>query len=309
MTPFYAKVLSTNETSYDTNTLSVLTEETLRDTATIQKPTTLRIDESIRLKNGDIYLFDTEMVTHNDKEQPLVKKYTHINDCDLPLNEQEELMRIFYDFAPIDIEKVKSSIETFLLRVNNPTIKTILDDIYDRYTKPFYLYPAATKFHHAYIGGLAHHTESMLRLADGLLAVYDFLDQDLLIAGIILHDVMKTVELSNYKEPEYTKEGKLIGHITMGVKEITKTAMKHDLYDTEERLLLEHIILSHHYYGNFGSPKKPNIPEALALHFIDNIDSKFAVLGEALKGINEGQFTPSLPILDRERYYKAKMKK
>ncbi len=309
MNTFYAKVLSTNETSYDTNTLSVLTEGTLRDTATIQKPTTLRIDETIHLNNGDIYLFETKMITHNDKEQPLVKNYTHINDCDLSLNAQEELMRIFYDFAPIDIEKVKASIETYLVRVKNPTIKTILDDVYDRFTKPFYLYPAATKFHHAYIGGLAHHTETMLRVADGLLAVYDFLDQDLLIAGIILHDVMKTVELSNYKEPEYTKEGKLIGHITMGVKEITKTAMKHNLYDTEERLLLEHIILSHHYYGNFGSPKKPNIPEALALHFIDNIDSKFAVLGEALNAINKGEFTPSLPVLDRERYYKAKMKK
>lgn len=309
MTPFYAKVLSTNETSYDTNTLSVLTEDTLRDTTTIQKPTTLRIDESIRLNNGDIYLFETVMVTHNDKEQPLVKDYTHINDCGLSLNDQEELMRIFYDFAPIEIDKVKTSIETYLLRIKNPTIKSITDDIYDRFTKPFYLYPAATKFHHAYIGGLAHHTETMLRLADGVLDVYDFLDQDLLIAGIILHDVMKTVELSNYKDPEYTKEGKLIGHITMGVKEITKTAMEYDLYDTEERLLLEHIILSHHYYGNFGSPKKPNIPEALALHFIDNIDSKFAVLGEALKDINEGEFTPSLPVLDRERYYKAKMKK
>ncbi len=309
MTSFFAKVLSTNETSYQTNTISVLTLEEAKKPTNLQRPLTMRIDENERLKDGDVYRFETEMTTHNDKEQHLVNTYTHINQCALRLNEQEKLMRQFYDFAPIDVERVKAAIDKELDTIKNPTIKTITDSIYKKYEDRFYLYPAATRFHHAYIGGLAHHTETMLRLARGMIEVYDFLDADLLIAGVVLHDICKTTELSNYKEPEYTKEGRLIGHITMGVKEITKTATEHDLYDTEERLLLEHMILSHHYYGNFGSPKKPNIPEALALHFIDNIDSKFAVLGEALANINEGEFTPSLPVLDRERFYKAIVKK
>ena len=309
MPSFYAKVLSTNISSYDTNTLSVLIEEEAKKPPIEARPTTIRIDESIKLKDGDVYYFEMEPVVHNEKEQLLITKHTHLNECDLTLSEQEYLMRLFYTFAPIDIEVIKASIEVYLSKLKNKTIKTLTEDIYTRFEDKFYLYPAATRFHHAYIGGLAHHTETMLRLTDGVLEVYPFLDADLLISGTILHDVMKTVELSNYKDPEYTKEGKLIGHITMGVKEITKTALKLDLYDTEERLLLEHMIISHHYYGNFGSPKKPNIPEALALHFIDNIDSKFAVLGEALAQIQPGEFTPSLPVLDRERFYKPKLKK
>ncbi|MFH5881978.1 HD domain-containing protein [Liberiplasma polymorphum] len=299
MNNFYAKVDTINQTSYETNTMSVLDESGER--------LTLRIDENELLQIGDVYYFETEPIIFKEKEQRLVNKYTHMQALKLPLHEQERLMRIFYTFAPVNIEVVKESIESYLDRMRNETIKKITMDIYTRYQDAFYLYPAATKFHHAYIGGLAHHTETMMRLAEGLLTVYPFLDYDLLVSGLILHDVCKTIELSDYKAPEYTKEGRLIGHITMGVKEVTKTAIKLDLYETEERLLIEHMILSHHYYGNFGSPKKPNIPEALALHFIDNIDSKFAVLGEALELTEAGDFTQPIPVLDRERYYKRKV--
>ncbi len=309
MTQFYAKIIATNPTSYDTNTLSVLTETEAKKEPINQRPTTIRIDENVTLNDGDVYFFNTEPTVHNDKEQLLVIDYVPMDDKAKTLGEKERLMRLFYTFAPADIEAVKASIERTMGTLENPAIKTLTQTIYDKHKDRFYLYPAATRFHHAYIGGLAHHTETMLRVADGLLKVYTFLNADLLYAGIILHDVCKTIELSNYKDPEYTTEGRLIGHITMGVKAITKAATEHGIYDTEERMLLEHIILSHHYYGNFGSPKKPNVPEALALHFIDNIDSKFAVLGEALDTIEPGTFTPSLPVLDRERFYKPKMKK
>lgn len=309
MNTFYAKIIATNQTTYDTNTLSVLTETMAKNEVNMQRPTTLRIAEDIFLTEGDVYYFETEPTIHNEKEQQKVLHYRHVNDCELKLSEKERLMRTFYDFAPVDIEVVKTSVEAYLKQLKNPVISKITQTLYDKYSDSFYLYPAATKFHHAYIGGLAHHTETMLRVSEGLLKIYPFLNKDLLISGIILHDICKTIELSNYKEPEYTKEGRLIGHITMGVKAITKVAIENDLYDTEERLLLEHMILSHHYYGNFGSPKKPNIPEALVLHFIDNIDSKLAVLGETLKTIEPGTFTSPIPVLDREKFYKAKLKK
>ncbi|MFP4286318.1 MAG: HD domain-containing protein [Candidatus Izemoplasmataceae bacterium] len=301
MNNFYAKVDTINETSYDTNTLSVLDESGNR--------LTLRIDENEPLKIGEVYYFETEPIVFKERDQLLVKKYKALTDMQLPLNELSVIMRNFYQYAPVDMENVKKGIEAFIAPIKNETIHKITQDIYLRYQDNFYLYPAATKFHHAYIGGLAHHTHVMMQLAAKMVDVYTFLNYDLLMAGLLLHDIMKTLELSDYKAPEYTKEGRLIGHITMGVKEITKTATRLDLYDTEERLLLEHMILSHHYYGNFGSPKKPNIPEALALHFIDNIDSKMAVLGEALELIQEGEFTQPLPVLDRERFYKAIVKK
>jgi 3'-5' exoribonuclease len=258
---------------------------------------------------GEVYYFETEPIIFKERDQYLVKNHTLLTNMHLPIDELETIMRTFYEYAPVNIKTVKEGIEAYLAPIQNETIKAITLDIYARYETNFYLYPAATKFHHAYIGGLAHHTHVMMQLASKLVEVYTFLNYDLLMAGLLLHDIMKTVELSDYKAPEYTKEGRLIGHITMGVKEITKTATRLDLYDEEERLLLEHMILSHHYYGNFGSPKKPNIPEALALHFIDNIDSKMAVLGEALEQIHEGEFTQPLPVLDRERFYKAMVKK
>jgi 3'-5' exoribonuclease len=147
----------------------------------------------------------------------------------------------------------------------------------------------------------------MLTLIDGFKSVYPFLNEELLIAGIILHDICKIVELSNYAGPEYTKEGKLLGHITMGVKAIEVSAYKQGYQDTEEVLLLQHMILSHHYYGNYGSPKKTNIPEALILHFIDNIDSKMTVLKETLDQTEKGEFTTPIGVLDREKYYKSKL--
>lgn len=301
MNEFYAKIDTINETTYDTNTLSVFDESGLRRT--------LRIDENAPVREGEVYHFTVKAILFKEREQWLVTAYVPLVEHAKDANDRDRLMEVFYSFAPAATEQLEQSIEQYIDQLSAGPIRQIVEAIYERHRKAFYLYPAATRFHHAYIGGLAHHTETMLRLADGVLAVYDFLDRDLLIAGVILHDVCKVIELSDFKNPEYTKEGRLIGHITMGVKEVTKTAEKLGVYDSEERLLLEHMILSHHYYGNFGSPKKPNIPEALALHFIDNIDSKFAVLGEALAETEAGTFTPSLPVIDRERFYKALRKK
>ncbi len=298
---FYAKIDSYNQTTYETNTLSVLLADETR--------LTLRIDESETVKEEEVYYFEAKPIEFKGREQYLVETYRHISACDIGLEEKIRIMREFYRFAPVDVSRSKQTVERYLAAIENPVVKTITDNLYEQYKEAFYLYPAATRFHHAYIGGVAHHTATMLTLSDGLVKTYPFLDHDLLISGILLHDLFKTVELSNYYAPEYTKEGRLLGHIVMGSEAIGETARKHGLYEEEERTLLQHMLLSHHYYGNFGSPKKPNIPEALALHFIDNIDSKFAVLGEALEEIEPGEFTSPLGVLDRERYYKAKRTK
>jgi len=300
MTKFYAKVDSYNMTTYDTNTLSVLLKDDTRKT--------LRIDETLPIQEGEVYQFECELIDFKGKDQYLVKAYTHITQLNLSLEDEQEAMRAFYNYAPTPTKETKALIENALNSIENKTIHSITKKLFEQYENQFYRYPAATRFHHAYIGGVAHHTATMLKLVDGFVQTYPYLNKDLLNSGIILHDLFKVVELSNHYSPEYTKEGKLIGHLAMGVEYIGKIAHELNLYDTEERLMLQHMVLSHHYYGNFGSPKKPNIPEALALHFIDNIDSKFAVLGEALEKIEPGEFTQSLGVLDRERYYKSKLK-
>jgi len=218
-------------------------------------------------------------------------------------------MSIFYEYAPVDSSQTKEIIESYLNNIDNKIIKEVVMKIYKDNEQEFYLYPAATKFHHAYIGGLSYHTSTMMKLTDGFKNVYPLLNQDLLSAGILLHDICKVTELSNYAGPEYTKEGRLLGHITMGVKLIEVTAEQLGYHGTEEVLLLEHMVLSHHYYGNYGSPKKTNIPEALILHFIDNIDSKMTVLQETLEQIEPGEFSSPIGVLDREKYYKSTIKK
>ncbi|MEC9485587.1 MAG: HD domain-containing protein [Candidatus Izemoplasma sp.] len=298
-TTFFAKIISVNQTSYETNTLRI--EHETHDGETI------RIDQNSDVLENAVYEFECQTVTFKEQPQLQVVKFTHIDASDIPFKRRQELMETFYEYAPVSMEKVKDIIESYLKRLKNPIIKELVLTLYERHEKDFYLYPAATTFHHAYIGGLSYHTSTMLTLIDGFLDVYPFLNEDLLIAGIFLHDICKIEELSHYAGPEYTKVGKLIGHITMGVKEIELVAHELGYKDTEEVLLIQHMILSHHYYGNYGSPKKTNIPEALILHFIDNIDSKMTVLQETLDQTEKGEFTSPIRVLDRERYYKSKL--
>ncbi len=295
----YAKIESFNETTYDTNTIRVLAED--------KQGYTFRIDKNAKILIGAVYRFVVEPIVFKERDQYLVHEYTKIDELELPLAKKQVLMDVFYDFAPIDIEHVKKTLEKRIDQIQNKIIFKITKSMYEKYQDKLYLYPAATKFHHAYIGGLAYHTYTMMKLTKGFIDVYPFLNEDLLFAGVILHDILKVKELSDYLMPEYTTEGRLLGHITMAIKEIEVHAEKLNVRDSEEVMLLEHMILSHHYYPHFGSPKKTNIPEALILHFIDNIDSKMTVLQETLDQVEPGGFTSPIGVLDRERYYKAKI--
>ena len=296
---FFAKVVSNNETTYETNTVSVLKEDNTR--------ITMRINKEEKLQLNAVFYFEVEEIIFNDNEQFLIKNYENIDTKELELEKRQQLMTCFYEYAPLPISEIKEIIESYLNKIENPVIKDIVMYLYEARKKEFYLYPAATKLHHAYISGLSYHTSTMMKLIDGFKEIYPFLNEDLLIAGVFLHDICKVRELSNYSGPEYTKEGKLLGHITMGVKAIELTALKLGHHKSEETLLLEHMVLSHHYYGNYGSPKKPNIPEALILHFIDNIDSKMTALSDALDITKPGEFTQPVTVLDREKYYKSKL--
>lgn len=296
---FFAKVVSNNETTYETNTVSVLTEN--------REKITLRINKDERLQLNAVYYFESVPIEFNEKEQLLIVSFESIDTKDLELEKRQQLMTCFYEYAPISIEEIKEIVERYLNKIENKIIKDIVMSLYNSRKEEFYLYPAATKLHHAYISGLSYHTSTMFKLIDGFKEIYPLLNEDLLIAGVFLHDICKVKELSNYAGPEYTKEGKLLGHITMGVTAVELVALELGHQHTEEVLLLQHMILSHHYYGNYGSPKKPNIPEALILHFIDNIDSKMTALSDALDNTLPGEFTQSITVIDRERYYKSKL--
>jgi 3'-5' exoribonuclease len=150
--------------------------------------------------------------------------------------------------------------------------------------------PAARQLHHAWLGGLLEHVVSLLGLADRVAAHYPLLDRDLLVTGVILHDIGKIRELEWDTGFDYTVEGALLGHIQMGVDLVEKTIAALPDFPDRLRTLVLHMILSHHGKLEFGSPKLPMIPEALVLNFLDDLDAKMqAMSSEFEKSAREGR--------------------
>ena len=167
-------------------------------------------------------------------------------------------------------------------------------------------YPAASKNHHEYVSGLAYHTYGMLKVAESFCTLYPTLNKDLLYSGITLHDLGKTIELSGPVVPEYTLEGKLLGHISISNAMIKETANKLHI-EGEEVTLLQHMILAHHGKNEYGSPVLPQIKEAEILYLIDNIDARMAMMDKALETVEYGKFTKRVFSLENRALYKPKM--
>jgi len=150
--------------------------------------------------------------------------------------------------------------------------------------------PAARQLHHAWLGGLLEHVVSLLNLADRVAAHYPLLDRDLLLTGVVLHDIGKVRELSWGIGFDYTVEGILLGHIQMGIDMVEKAIASLPNFPDRLRTLVLHLILSHHGKLEFGSPKLPMIPEAIVLNFVDDLDAKMqAVASEFEKSAREGK--------------------
>jgi len=270
----------------------------------------LKLDfEQLRLiALGKIYQFRAQAIVKLEDE--LILKTLEIKKAETVLSAEAlaKALEHFYVYAPLPMMDIKKGIESYLNKIDNPILKDITKHLYDKNQNAFYMHPAATKFHHAYVGGLSYHTFTMLKLIDPFLTVYPYLDKNLLYAGTILHDMSKISEISGV-DGEYTKEGLLIGHLVMQTIDVDQVSCELGVKDSEEVLLLKHMILSHHGQFNFGSPKKPQMGEALLLWFLDTIDSKFTVLGETLEDTAEGAFTQMISVLDKMRFYKPNLKK
>ncbi|HAM79914.1 3'-5' exoribonuclease YhaM [Ornithinibacillus bavariensis] len=209
----------------------------------------------------------------------------------------------FIEKAPVDREELMEKLTEAIFEMKNPTIQRIVRAVVKKYQEPLLLYPAATKNHHEYASGLAHHITSMLKIAKELCELYPQLNKDLLYAGIILHDIGKVKELSGVVSTSYTLQGKLLGHIPMMVEEIGHIAKELKI-DGEEVLILQHLVLSHHGKAEWGSPTPPLVREAEILHFIDLIDAKMNMLNRALDKVKPGEFTEKLFAMDNRAFYK-----
>ena len=168
-------------------------------------------------------------------------------------------------------------------------------------------YPAAQKNHHAEMAGLLYHVKRMLMMAERACEVYTNLNRELVMAGVILHDMEKINEIESNElgiSTGYSFEGKMLGHLIQGVKTIDRLADEFGV-SREKAVMLEHMILSHHYEPEFGSPKKPLFPEAEMLHYLDMIDAKMFDMQEAVEKTEPGQFSDRVWTLDNRTIYRV----
>lgn len=208
--------------------------------------------------------------------------------------------------APINPEEMLSEIKVYINKINNKDIRKIVIEILSIYKDRLMYYPAAKSNHHSIKSGLLYHMLRMLRTGESIGSVYENINMDLVYAGVLLHDICKIEEMDSNSfgvVEDYTMEGKLLGHIVMGIKIIEKVAEKFEI-DREIRIILEHLLLTHHYEPEYGSPKKPMFLEAEILHYLDIIDARVFDFEKALKGVEAGAFSDRVWVLDNRNVYK-----
>jgi 3'-5' exoribonuclease len=202
----------------------------------------------------------------------------------IPAEEREYDLGDFLAHTKYDVEKLYADLRSSVAAVANPFLKRLLESIVEDPTIAPRLKraPAAMMMHHAFIGGLLEHIVSLIGLGRGVLAQYPELDADLLLSGIVLHDLGKIDELSYERGVQYTTQGRLLGHITIGIGIVRDKIKLIPGFPAELAILVEHLILSHHGSLEFGSPTLPQTREAVALHFLDDMDSKMAAMRATL---------------------------
>ncbi|MEE9543726.1 MAG: HD domain-containing protein [Thermodesulfobacteriota bacterium] len=193
------------------------------------------------------------------------------------LPEDKFTLRDFLPATVRDPEEMFAELTGIISTMTDTDIKGFFDILFSKdgeVLELFKLSPAAKGMHHNRLGGLLEHVLSVAKLAVFISSHYDNIDRDLLIAGVILHDIGKIHELSYKRSFDYTDRGQLIGHITIGAGMVDEITKQIEGFPEEKAMLMQHMVLSHHGVLEFGSPKVPMTVEAVILSFIDDLDAK-----------------------------------
>lgn len=207
-----------------------------------------------------------------------VLKAEKVNKTEIDLSE-------FVPITPFDIEQLKQTLFDFIERVKDSDYRRVLDAFFKdaEFLKEFCHAPSAKTMHQAYVGGLLEHTVGVCKNAVAIADNYPGCNYDLLITGALLHDIGKTKEFQITHTIDYTDDGRLRGHIIIGIEMLTRKLEAQPDFPTEKRILLEHLILSHHGQREWGSPRRPKTMEALILHWADYIDAYMSTYLEVVK--------------------------
>jgi 3'-5' exoribonuclease len=208
--------------------------------------------------------------------------------------------------APEKGEDLYRYIKDTVAEMEDLELADFVSHLLNKYEKILLHFPAAKKNHHAVRDGLMYHTGTMLKAAKALVQVYPFVNKDLLYAGVILHDIGKIQEMDASElglVNDYTAGGKLLGHLIQGITMIHEAA-KETGFNEEKMLVLEHMILSHHYEPEYGSPKYPMLPEGELLHYLDIIDARMYDMKKISEGCEPGTFSERIWSLENRNIYR-----
>lgn len=211
---------------------------------------------------------------YNGMVQLIIKSMEVVDDRHLD-------MRDFAVEPKTDVAKLRQELTTLLASIRDPAIKAVADCfLADEFLmNKFAMAPAGIKNHHAYHGGLIEHVVNLMRVCQAVAPFYPSIDSDLLLIGAFLHDLGKIEELTFDGELGYSDAGQLLGHVLMILETLAQKLREAERrlgkpVPTETQLRIKHMIASHHGEYEFGSPRLPMTPEAMALHLLDNLDAK-----------------------------------
>lgn len=213
----------------------------------------------------------------------------------------------FMQTAPVKKEGLEEEVSQIMFQITNATWQRVVRYLFKKYHEEFFSFPAAKSNHHAFKGGLAYHSLSIVHLAQAVTEQYENINGSLLYAGGLLHDLGKVIELTGPVATKYTTAGNLIGHITLIDEQIVLAAheLKLDL-NSEDMLVLRHTVLAHHGQLDYGSPVRPQIKEANILHQLDELDANIQSFDQALAQTEPGEFSSPQFALDRRRVYRPR---
>ena len=297
----------------DTLNQYVMIKQSYRGLAGNGKPylTLILCDESGEIEtkvwdSADTEKYATKKIVHASGEVMDYRGRTQLKLKQISIIEGETDIAPYVRSAPVPKSELETGIRGYIEAMEHVGMKQLVTALVDRNEEAYFTYPAAVRHHHAVYSGLAFHVLSMLKLADTMCDLYPQLNRDLLVAGVVLHDLAKVIELSDAITPEYTLEGKLLGHLSLMASEIEVVARELGT-DREVVTLLQHLVLSHHGKPEWGSANAPQLPEAEMLFFIDNIDARMNMFDKAFEGVEPGTFTERVMALDNRAFYKPKL--
>lgn len=253
------------------------------------------------IKAGDIVKIKASVTVYRDAKQLRITKIRVAVEQD-----GVDPMHLVKS-APESGEEMYDFIYRKAIEMKDEELRLMSTNILSRNKGKLLYYPAAMRNHHAELAGLLWHMKRMIMHAEVLVTVYPILNRDLLVAGVIFHDIEKMTEIRSNEfgvSDGYSFEGRLLGHLVQGIKVIDELAKELGVSE-EKSIMLQHMSISHHYEPEFGSPKKPLFPEAEMLHYLDIMDAKMYDIEEAMSSTEPGEFSDRIWSMDNRTFYRA----